>query len=598
MLRTRLFLNLLPFVVLLLAIGVFSIVLFSRLATGVERTVADNYNSVIAAEEMSLALAGMELEMPWVLGSERVPDSKAFAINKARFEEHLARQLDSIALPGEEELTRQLATNYHAYQAAMTNFAVLQGAGAQRQLYAREIGPRGERMKQLLAGIRDINHEAITGTSDYIRSINRDVTLMMVAGLAISLVVSAYACYRIGRSVLEPILSMTQATRALGEGVRGDEVPVSSNDELGELAGAFNKMAAQLHEYRQSTSEKIVRLHRTMETTLASFPDPIFVLDGEGRIELKNPAAEGLMAGLHLHNALPPRLAVIAAKVVESSEDFLPDSFNEALSFRLGDADRYYLPRILAMRTKEDARLGVAIVLYDVTRFRLLDSVKTNLVATVSHELKTPLTSVRMVLHLLLERTVGALSPKQDELLTTARNDTERLLRILNNLLDLARLEEGIAGLRREKVFPAELIQRVMEETSSKVEAKGLILRCSVAPDLPAVSVDQQRIEHVFTNLISNAIKHSRRGGEIVLEANRSEDGEVEFGVLDQGPGVPEEYRALIFDRFFRVPGQTNPGAGLGLSIAKEIVVAHGGRIGVRSAPDGGSRFFVILGGT
>ena len=253
--------------------------------------------------------------------------------------------------------------------------------------------------------------------------------------------------------------------------------------------------------------------------------------------------------------------------------------------------------RILAMRTKEDDLFGVAVVLYDVTRFRLLDAIKTNLVATVSHELKTPLTSVRMVLHILLERTVGSLSPKQSDLLTTAREDTERLLRILNNLLDLARLEEGTAGLQRERVFPSELVQRVMDELVDKVAAKGLRLKSEVQPDLPAVLVDRQRIDHVFTNLITNAIKHSPRGGEIVLGASRTDENSVEFCVTDQGLGVPEEYRTLIFDRFFRVPGQANPGAGLGLSIAKEIAIAHGGRIGVKNAEGQGSRFYVILDG-
>jgi signal transduction histidine kinase len=116
------------------------------------------------------------------------------------------------------------------------------------------------------------------------------------------------------------------------------------------------------------------------------------------------------------------------------------------------------------MRAKDDELLGVAVVLYDVTRFRLVDAAKTDLVATVSHELKSPLTSVRMALHILLEKTVGALTPKQDELLTAARNDTERLLRILNDLLDLARLEEGNAALRLEPVAPAELLAVVMKE--------------------------------------------------------------------------------------------------------------------------------------
>ena len=597
MLRTRLFLNLLPFVVSLLAIGVYSIVLFSRLARSIDTTVSDNYNSVIAAEEMSLALVGIDREIPWATGSERAPDSKAFTESQRRFEANLNLQLKSITLSGEADISQELATNYHSYRQALIELSAPQNAGAQRQIYSQQITPRMARMILLLGRIRDMNHDAILATGQNIRDINRDVTLLMIAGLGIALSISAYACYRVGRSILEPILSMTRATRALGEGKLDRDVPILSNDELGALAVAFNKMAAQLQEYRHSSSEKIVRLHRTMQATLASFPDPIFVLSKEGRIELKNPAAEGLMSGLRLQNELPTRLRVIAAKTLESGQDFLPHSFSEAVSLRVEDTDKFYLPRILAMRTKEDDLFGVAVVLYDVTRFRLLDAIKTHLVATVSHELKTPLTSVRMVLHILLERTVGSLSPKQSDLLTTAREDTERLLRILNNLLDLARLEEGTAGLQREKVFPSELVQRVMDELVDKVAAKGLRLKSEVQPDLPAVLVDRQRIDHVFTNLITNAIKHSPRGGEIVLGASRTDENSVEFRVTDQGQGVPEEYRTLIFDRFFRVPGQANPGAGLGLSIAKEIAIAHGGRIGVKNAEGRGSRFYVVLDG-
>jgi signal transduction histidine kinase len=249
------------------------------------------------------------------------------------------------------------------------------------------------------------------------------------------------------------------------------------------------------------------------------------------------------------------------------------------------------------MRNKEDALLGVAVVLYDVTRFRLLDAVKTNLVATVSHELKTPLTSVRMVLHILLEKTIGTLTAKQSELLVAAREDTERLLRILNNLLDLARLEEGSAGLQKQKVFPTELAESVLEQMKDKALDRGLTIQCAVEPDLPAVSVDPQRINHVFTNLVTNAIKHSPDHGEILFRVTRAEENAVQFSVLDRGPGVPEEYQTRIFDRFFRVPGQVQPGAGLGLSIAKEIIVAHGGLIGVRSRPGEGSEFFVVLKG-
>jgi signal transduction histidine kinase len=249
------------------------------------------------------------------------------------------------------------------------------------------------------------------------------------------------------------------------------------------------------------------------------------------------------------------------------------------------------------MRNEEESLFGVAVVLYDVTRFRLLDDAKTNLVSTVSHEIRTPLTSVRMVLHLLLERTIGPLTPKQSELLVTARDESERLLRILNDLIDLTRLEEGNPELYKENTSPADLVQHVKEIVRDAAAARELTLVCEVEPDLPLVWVDRQRIDHVFTNLINNAIKYSPIGSKIIFSAKWSGDFDVQFIVRDFGPGIPEEYQDHIFDRFYRVPGQTKTGAGLGLSIAREIAIAHGGRIGVRSWPGQGSEFYFVLSG-
>jgi signal transduction histidine kinase len=178
-----------------------------------------------------------------------------------------------------------------------------------------------------------------------------------------------------------------------------------------------------------------------------------------------------------------------------------------------------------------------------------------------------------------------------------ARDESERLLRILNDLLDLARLEQGNSDLFRERTAPVELVQRAGELMRDAFKVKGLTWFCELDPELPPVLVDRQRINHVFTNLITNAIKYSPAGGEIVIRAARSADGGVEFTVRDSGQGIPLEFQDRIFDRFFRVPGQTKTGAGLGLSIAREIVVAHGGRIGVRSQTDRGSEFYFILAG-
>ncbi len=608
MLRTRLFLYLTPFVIILLGGGVYSIVLFARLANTVDASVTNSYQCFTAASAMSLALAGMDREVSWVAAGspageknnllvypKRNIDKKAFNQNRRRFEENLELLLKAGTLPGELALSQQVATNFHALLQAANTINTLDYPENQRLVYERDMIPNGQRINLLLEKIHDLNHRAILSTSQNIRSITRDVTRLMLAGMVIALLISGYTAYRLTRTILQPIQLVTRASRELGEGKLDQPVPVTTRDELGELGSAFNKMAAQLQEYRQSTSEKIVRLHRTMETTLASFPDPIFVLDREGRIELKNPAADGLMANLRLNGRLPDRLQSIARNTLANGENFLPDSFKEAVTYRVNGQEKFFLPRILAMRSRDDALLGVAVVLYDVTRFRLLDAAKTDLVSTVSHELKSPLTSVRLGLHILLEKTVGTLNPKQDELLSAARSDTERLLRILNDLLDLARLEEGDAALRLEPVSPAGLLAGAMKEMADRASTKNLRVNLRVKPDLPAVTVDRQRINHVFTNLISNAIKYSPEAGEIVLSAVPVEDHCVEFRVSDQGPGIPAEYQTRIFDRFFRVPGQTKTGAGLGLSIAREITMSHGGRIGVRNTPGRGCTFYVTL---
>jgi len=608
MLRTRLFLYLAPFVVILLGIGIYAIVLFGRLAASVDASVTNSYESFTAASAMSLALAGMDREVSWVVQGphgddttnpaaypKRYMDKNAFSLHQRRFDENLASLIKTSTLPGETALTPQLTANYQAFLKAAVTISSLDNPQTQRAVYQLQVLPSGQRVNLLLERIHDLNQQAILGTSRNIRTITQEVTQLMVVGTIIALLFSAYAAYQLSRSILRPLQSLTRATRELGEGRLAEKVPVTTRDELGELARAFNKMAAQLEEYRQGTTEQIISLHRTMESTLASFPDPIFVLNKLGRIELRNPAADALTSSLRLFGKLPERLQAIAMKTVASGQNFLPHSFNEAICYRINGADKFFLPRVLAMRNKEGALFGVAVVLYDVTRFRLLDATKSNLVATVSHELKSPLTSVRMVLHILLEKTVGTLTPKQDELLEAARNDTERLLRILNDLLDLARLDEGNADLRKELVAPVDLLASAMKEMADKSYSKGLHVIRKIEPDLPAVPVDRQRINHVFTNLISNAIKHSPVNGEIVLGAAPVEDGGVEFSVTDQGPGVPEEYRSRIFERFFRVPGQTKSGAGLGLSIAREITVSHGGRIGVKNVPGRGCTFFVVL---
>jgi len=204
-----------------------------------------------------------------------------------------------------------------------------------------------------------------------------------------------------------------------------------------------------------------------------------------------------------------------------------------------------------------------------------------------------------MALYLMHERTVGPLNEKQADLVSTAREDADRLLKTLNDLLDLAKLEQGPSQLELARVSSAELVETALRENREIAHASQINLKSTIAPDLPEVRIDRQRVAYVFTNLITNAIKYSPRGSEVVVSADlgRTRNGTrcVRFSVKDQGLGIAPEHQVHIFDRFYRVPGTNKSGAGLGLSIAKEVVVAHQGEIGVISRPGDGSEFFFVL---
>jgi signal transduction histidine kinase len=235
------------------------------------------------------------------------------------------------------------------------------------------------------------------------------------------------------------------------------------------------------------------------------------------------------------------------------------------------------------------------VVLSDVTKFRLVDQLKSDMVSTVSHELKTPLTGLQMAIHLLLEEVVGPLNAKQTELLLSARQDSDRLLAMVNDLLDLTRIEQGRVKLDREPTAPADLVSEAIERFEPKADSAGVRLKGAVGFGLPPVLVDRERVSHVFDNLIGNSLAHTGRGGSIDLAA-AAEGGSVRFTVKDTGEGIPPEHLPRIFDRFYRVPGsRSTSGAGLGLAIAKEVVVAHGGQIDVTSKEGVGSTFRFTL---
>jgi signal transduction histidine kinase len=341
-----------------------------------------------------------------------------------------------------------------------------------------------------------------------------------------------------------------------------------------------------------------------MQAAIDSLPDPVAIFNIEGNLQNVNDAAETLL-GLKtdtgskepLRNVNATTRAVlerVRSHVLSGKGTYVPRGFEDAVQLTTLLGDRHFLPRGSPVYETRGVIVGATVILQDVTRLRRFEELKNDLVATVAHEFRTPLTSLRMAVHLCTEQIAGPLTDKQAELLHTAREDCDRLQGMVDDLLDMSRIESG-----RVEVYPlptetTSLIAAAVNEYKAEADAKGVSLGARVSTPGVSVLADHERIGHVFSNLLGNAVRYTPKGGSITLGAE-VKNGTVRFTVADSGTGIPQEYQNRIFEKFFQVPGAELKGTGLGLYIAKEIVSAHGGDIGVESKPGEGSIFWFTL---
>lgn len=593
MLRTRLYLGLLPLLLLFVSVSGVTTMLYRNLALSLDKDLAANYAAMMGGYEMRDAVASMSA----ALGKARDGDADAvrrdYTFHRARFQKQFMEQSLVSAGKTRTTLLEKIDEDFSRFDEQAK--ARIDYGGDASLAAMRETETTVFRMMATLEDLTQSDYAEVRASAAKATRLARVSINVLIAATLGAVGLSLFLSYRLARSLLRPIEALNQSVAALGEGRLDHDVPVTSHDELGELARSFNAMAAKLRVYRDAMTERVTRARRTMEATLTSTPDPLFVVNADGRHEVRNPAAEAIAALPELADGLPAALREPLREVLASGTHYLPTGYEHVVTLHVDGRERHYLPRILAIGDTLTGFGGAAVILQDVTKFRLLDDVKGNLVSTVSHELKTPLTSMLMSVHVLLEESFGSINPRQRDLLETARENSERLLRILNDLLDLSRLEGGASTLNRKPVKVAALLAEMANEMTAIAASNRQRIMVKTDPALTTVSVDADRVRHVFINLLANACKYSGEGTTIELYARPAPDGFVRFGVSDQGAGIPAECTTRIFDRFYRVPDQAKKGAGLGLAIAREIVVAHGGSIACASAPGVGSDFYFLL---
>ncbi|MBS0266282.1 MAG: HAMP domain-containing protein [Planctomycetes bacterium] len=609
--RQRILLTIIPLLLIVAGLGSAGIALLVRLGHSAQAILRENYDSVVAMQRLNEAVERIDSAFQFTLNARddvgREKARQQYTQNWEAYEQALDAETHNITLPGEASLVRDLATVTEQYRLLGNEFfRDTTDQEHRQQAYYRQPGGLLDlftQIKQSSGQILKLNQNNMEQAGQEARRITSHSLGWFIVGLSVAITIAALSTWNIARTLLRPMQAITAAARGISEGNLDQVISYQAADELGHLAEAFNTMARHLRDYRESHSAKLLRAQQTIQATINSFPDPVLVVDPDGAVEMANPAARQLLGVVpsqknHPGTGIwqpPESLVAPLSDALRGQRDYLPEGFDKVLLMGSGAFERAVLPRILTIRDPYANSLGAAVVFQDVTRLRLLDQVKSNLVATASHELKTPLTSVRLAVHLLLEETVGPLNPKQIELLLDARENSERLLAMVNNLLDLARLEQGSRQLDLRPVSAESLLQSVADAVRPRADDKGVELAIQVASGLPRLPVDAARLGHALGNLLDNALTYTDRGGQITLTAQQAGD-DVLLSVIDTGVGIPTEYQPHIFEKFFRVPGQSREtGTGLGLAIVHEIVTAHGGTVTCKSEPGRGTTFTLKL---
>jgi two-component system, NtrC family, sensor histidine kinase KinB len=570
------------------------------LGHAIDRILEANFRSVLAAGQMRDALGSSQAAVGRRLAGQVDSFPSRTAAVRQVFEDGLEGATEAVNEPGEKEIVGRIGADWGVYQQAYAQFAAAP-PGREGAIFAAAIDPTLSRLKYHISELEAMNRAAILRERDRAKELVQAAATRSVLATITALVLAIVLTVVVSRSLLRPLGTLAAKAQSIGAGNLEERINLPRKDEIGALATSFNTMAENLSQARHHEARRLQRAERMSDAALESLYDPVVVTDARGRIVHLNRAAEGLFGPAPATPRAPIIEHVGDRRIVRAiqnavREERVSDSEDDTtlIPLKVGGMERTYRLRATPMKGVDGSMLGSVAVLEDITHLKELDRLKTEFISVASHELRTPVTSLLLSVQLLEEGAAGDLNDKQREIVAAQRVDLERLEKLMRELLDITRLEAGTSPPRLEVVPPHELMKAAYDSTRSQAEKKGVELTLAEDPDLQPVRADRSQIGRVLVNLISNGIRHTAPGGSLTVRASSAENG-VTFRVEDTGEGIPKEYLDKIFDRFVQVPGATQGGAGLGLSIVQTIVQAHGGDMSVESELGKGSAFSFTL---
>ena len=568
--KLRLGIGLLFLMILLLsAVGVKNI---NALKNDTANILADNYNSLEYCENMIAALDLMQQKQ------QGLP----------AFEKNLGLQKQNVTEPGEGEATGEIVGRLDELKSDPSNLNL-------HLLIRKDI-----------SRIMELNRAAIEHKSGIANQTAKTANTWIVITSTLCFLFGMTLLVNLPGNIANPVRELTASIKEIAAKNYSQRVHYRGRNEFGEMADSFNTMAEKLEEYNNSNLSKILIEKMRIETLINNMHEPVIGLDENKTVLFINNEALKI-SGLRSDEIIGKSAQDVALTndLVRSLVNDLPQMErvenipSAPLKIYADNKESYFEKEVVNIMIKptgeRDKRLiGHVILLKNITPFKELDFAKTNFIATVSHELKTPISSIKMSLLLLENQNTGHVNAEQHQLIESIKEDSNRLLKITGELLNMSQVETGNIQLNIQQASPGQILEYALEAVRVQAEQKQIGLVVYQEQDLPEVKADTEKTAWVLINFLTNAIRYSTQSGQIHIAIQQHENG-VQFSVKDEGQGIDSRYRAKIFNRYFQVPGSAKTGTGLGLAISKEFIEAQGGHIGVNSEIGMGSTFFFDL---
>ncbi|MGI4751920.1 MAG: ATP-binding protein [Janthinobacterium lividum] len=565
--------------IVVLFFGAVTLFYIKQISNDAKVILKDNYESLSFSREMRT-----------ILDEQNLPINES-SINS--FNKQLIKEENNITEPGEKEAVQSL----HA------PFIVLKNGSAAltQQLQAEKD------IRKFLRKIELLNMQAIVRKNDAAHaSVNRATLFLGLAGSFTFLVLFSFSVNFPG-FISDPLNTLLEGIREIGKNNYEHRIRFNKQDEFSEVGNAFNNMATRLVDWENSNLSKLMSEKLRIEAIIEQMQDAIIGISENQEVLFINTTAKNL---LNLNEQKPEGKSVIE---ITKGNDLFSAIIKEEKAgkpFKIVEngKDAYFqleVREILIPNQKRDlssplviakVSAGKVYILKNITEFKERDEAKTNFIATISHELKTPISAMKLSLKLLANTQVGTLNHEQAQLVQNVNEDAERLLKITHELLDLSQVETGNIQLNFAPAKPEQIVDYAIKAIQFEANQKGVTIEKSIALSPPQIQADVEKTAWVMINFLSNALRYSSSGSKIIVRVNLKEKM-VEFSVKDFGKGIEQVYQDRLFDRFFQVPtdGQNKSGSGLGLAISKEFIAAQDGKIGLESEFGEGSCFYFQL---